>query len=148
MSQQDGLKNVKAFEDWIASRYQSNDWAEYIHKGQLDRTLIAQECQMSRTAVYKNAEIVKLRKATEDDLRTQGILPSKATQKIDKKLPERDISQAKRQRDAIRLKRLEQENAALRAENTKLKSKLSEYDLLEDVFAETGRVPRPCKLRL
>ncbi len=45
-------------------------------------------------------------------------------------------------RDAERLKRLEQENASLRAELIEVKSALSRYALLQDALAETGRLPR------
>lgn len=54
---------------------------------------------------------------------------------------ERDRSRGGR-RDAERLKRLEQENASLRAELVDVKRALLRYALLQDALAETGRLPR------
>jgi cell shape-determining protein MreC len=45
-------------------------------------------------------------------------------------------------RDAERLKRLEQENASLRAELAEVKRALSRHELLQDALAESGRLPR------
>ena len=47
-----------------------------------------------------------------------------------------------RARDAERLKRLEMENASLRAELAEVKHALSRYALLQEALAETGRLPR------
>lgn len=47
-----------------------------------------------------------------------------------------------RARDAERLKRLELENASLRAELNEVKHALARYAVLQDALAETGRLPR------
>lgn len=67
------------------------------------------------------------------------MLPSGATEP---KPPERDIATPQRRRDAQRLNTLEQQNAALRAELAATKSKLEQYNLLDEMLAETGRLPR------
>jgi hypothetical protein len=144
--QQKGQENRQVFESWIVARNQASDWAEYIQGGQLSRKIMAQECLMGRSAFTQNPEIKKALKVLEDNLRAKGILHPKVAQKNDESLPEHDINHNKRQSDAARLSRLEQENTALRTENTQLKAKLKEYGLLEEIFAETGRVPRPCTI--
>ena len=51
--------------------------------------------------------------------------------------------------DSARLKRLESENASLRAENEQLRgmndniqTKLNQYNILDSILIETGRLPR------
>ena len=44
--------------------------------------------------------------------------------------------------DAERLRRLEQENASLRAENAELKRLLERHSVLREALALTGRLPR------
>ena len=142
--QQRGQENLKAFKTWIAQREKNNDWLEYVQGVKLKRKDMAQECLMSRSAFLQNPEIKKTLQELEEDLRARGILPLKMVRKTDEALSERDIHHNKHQRDLARLSRLEQENAALRAENAQLKAALTGYALLEEALAETGRVPRPC----
>ena len=44
--------------------------------------------------------------------------------------------------DKARLKRLEAENAALRAEVMELRDQLDRYRLMDNVLSSTGRLPR------
>lgn len=83
-------------------------------------------------------------KAAEDALRERGILPA-----LEEKLPidgaappMREVGPQRAARDAERLKRLEQENASLRAENDELKRLLERYVVLQEALSLTGRLPR------
>ncbi len=109
---------------------------------QLFRKEIAAECGFGKSAINQNPRIKKALLELEDKLREKGILPEKVEKSKEDKLPTRNINHVNNQRDSIRLNKLEQENAALRAENQRFKETLKRYQLLEEVIAETGRMPR------
>ena len=56
--------------------------------------------------------------------------------------PMRDREVSKRQHESQRLNKLEQENAALRAELNEAKLMLERYTLMFEFMAETGGMPR------
>ena len=75
----------------------------------------------------------------EDNLRERGVLPLRV---VGADTPPTKTSSRTLQLDAERLRRLEQENALLRAENHELKAQISRFAVLSEVLAETGRLPR------
>lgn len=60
----------------------------------------------------------------------------------DEPAPLRPDGQQKAAAEAERLKRLEQDNASLRAESNELKRRLARYETLHEALTLTGRVPR------
>jgi hypothetical protein len=80
----------------------------------------------------------------EEQLRERGVLPKPVVEAAGSPLepPTRQADGVGSARDAERLKRLEQENASLRAELAEVKRALSRYAVLQDALAETGRLPR------
>jgi cell division protein FtsB len=85
-----------------------------------------------------------LLKETEDGLRLRGILPPLEKRVVSEgELPAlRDAGKQRAMRDNERLKRLEQENASLHAENAELKRQLQRFTVLQEALALTGRLPR------
>lgn len=134
-------ENYQKFLSWINSKT-NDDYKQMVYRGQLSRKEIATECGFGKSALNQNPKIKEALITLEDKLRKKGILPEKVEKKAENKLPERKVERVKNQRDSKRLNRLEQENTALRAENQHFKEALQRYQLLEEVIAETGRMPR------
>ena len=134
-----GARNVEAFRRWQAAKT-DDDYRQMVHRGALSRTEIARECRFAKSALLQNPAIRAALKELEDCLRARGVLPPLDRDGVP--LPSREPGTRKAVQLDQRLKRLEQENAALRAEVGELKAALKRYALLEEVMAETGRVPR------
>lgn len=141
--QQVAEENVQRFQTWVASKTDV-DFRQMVSKGVLSRTDIAAECGFAKSALSQNPRIRASLKELEERLRELGVLPRMAAEPA-----EGDLEPRMRQaqglggaRDAQRLKRLEQENASLRAELAEVKHALSRYAVLQEALAETGRLPR------
>jgi len=141
--QQLAEENVLRFAAWVGSKT-DDDFRGMASRGVLSRTEIAMECGFAKSALSQNPRIRDRLKALEDALRERGILPKAALKTADAQLETRTqpAEGVMRSRDAARLKRLEHENASLRAELAEVKRALSRYSLLQDALAETGRLPR------
>jgi len=115
-----------------------------VSRGVLSRKEIAKECGFAKSALDQNPRIKALLKQTEDDLRLRGILPPMEQRVVSEgELPPlRDAGKQHALRDNERLKRLEQENASLHAENAELKRQLQRFTVLQEALALTGRLPR------
>jgi hypothetical protein len=113
-------------------------------RGVLSRTEIAKECGFARSVVNQNPRVREALSSLEKALRGRGVLPAA----IDRSAEAASIAVAADRRSAQqmleteRLRRLEQENAGLRAEVAELKRQLKKYAVLRDALAETGRLPR------
>lgn len=141
--QQVGEENVTKFLAWVASK-SDDDFRSLVSRGVLSRTDIAAECGFAKSALSQNPRIRDSLKSLEDALRQRGVLPTAASTAV-QDTQEPSMQQAEGMgsfRDAERLKRLEQENASLRAELAEVKRALSRYELLQDALAESGRLPR------
>ena len=121
-----------------------DDYRAMVSRGMLSRTEIAKECGFAKSALDQNPRIKSALRELEMRLRERGVLPPAAT-------PTPGDSQAPRMRepggqrarlDAERLRRVEQENASLRAENAELKRLLGQHAILREALALSGRLPR------
>ena len=136
-------QSFQIFQAWLAGKTDA-DFRQMVSRGVLSRTEIAKECGFGKSALDQNTRIKAALKAAEDALRERGILPA-----LEEKLPidgaappMREVGPQRAARDAERLKRLEQENASLRAENDELKRLLERYVVLQEALSLTGRLPR------
>lgn len=141
--QQLAEQNLVLFSTWLASK-SDDDFRQLASRGVLSRKEIAIECGFSTSALNQNPRIKAALRAAEDALRERGVLPA-----IVEKSPERpgeplmrEVGKQKFGLDAERLRRLEQENASLRAENGELKRQLERYAVIREALSLTGRVPR------
>lgn len=141
--QQVAEENVQRFQTWMASKTDS-DFRQMVSRGVLSRTEIAVECGFAKSALAQNPRIREALKSLEGQLRDRGVLPPLAQGAQDESAPAvtQRVDSARAALDAERLSRLEQENASLKAENAELKRLLGRYAVLQDVLAETGRLPR------
>jgi hypothetical protein len=133
--------NYQRFLRWIDEK-SDHDFRQMESRGVLSRTDIAKECGISKSSLDSNPRIKAELKRLENGLRERGVLPQLAPKEADgSEMPLRPRDAANRL-DAARLKRLEQENASLRAENKVLKEQLRSFSTLQQVLQTTGRVPR------
>ncbi len=135
--------NFATFQAWAQSKTDA-DFREMANRGVLARKEIAIECGFAKSVLDQNPRVKAALRELEDGLRSRGILPPAA-------LPEpgsppkplvRQPGQVRAALDAERVRRLEQENAGLKAELAEVKRLLEKFTLLQDALTHTGRLPR------
>lgn len=140
--QQLSEQNYITFNAWVAGQTDES-FRQIAFRGVLSRKEIAAQCGFGKSALDQNRRIKEALFATESDLRARGILPPLVTKPSEGDEPRaREVGAAKSALDVIRLRRLEQENASLRAENGELKKQLARFTVIHDALSLTGRVPR------
>ncbi len=139
-----GAQNLQKFENWIEDRDKANDWADYIRAGKLNRTEVAAECAFGTPAFRQNPAIAQALEALEARLHASGVTMP-ATTPVDEAtvqaanlrlLSSKSIAER-------RVKSVEEQNAALKAEVNDLKQRLKQYKFLDEHLATTGRMLRP-----
>jgi hypothetical protein len=131
-------QNFQIFLSWVATRTDA-DLREMVSQGRLNRGEICRECNFGRSALVQNPRIKETLRELEEQLRAKGVLPTLAT---NDSVPLRSKGQLQASTDAERLRKLEAENAGLRAELTEVRSRLKRFESLESLLAETGRLAR------
>jgi len=136
-------QNLVTFTTWLGSK-SDDDFRQLASRGVLSRKEIAIECGFSKSALDQNPRIKAALRAAEADLRERGILPAMADRDLTKPSEPvmREVGTQKSMIETERLRRLEQENASLKAENGELKKKLEQFAIIREALAMTGRVPR------
>ena len=137
--QQKADQNLATFLSWDASKTDT-DYREMVLRGQLNRKEIAKECGFAKSVLLQNPRVKDALRTLEAQLRERDILPPIADPAAT--AAETDAPNPRTTADKARLKRLEAENAALRAEVMELRSRLDRYRLMDDVLSSTGRLPR------
>jgi hypothetical protein len=115
-----------------------------VSRGSLSRKEIAAQCGFAVSTLNQNPRIKSALLAKEALLRESGVLPTISAKSENDAVapPMRDLGPTSRSLDTERLRRLEQENASLRAENRQLKRDLERYAVIREVLSTTGRLPR------
>lgn len=142
--QQLAEQNYQAFMTWLAS-HTDEDFKQLVSRGSLSRKEIAAQCGFAVSALNQNPRIKSALLAKEALLRGAGVLPSLANKADDDNIAStvaREPCSTSRSLDTERLRRLELENASLKAENGQLKRDLERYAVIRDVLSTTGRLPR------
>lgn len=135
--------NVLLFEAWVASKT-DDDFRAMVSRGVLSRTDMAKECGFAKSALDQNPRIKGALRDLENGLRLRGVLPPAVERdpETPSTLPVREPGRLRAAEDAERLRRLEQENAALKAEVAELKRTVEKFSVLREALALTGRLPR------
>ncbi|MDO6442088.1 VPA1267 family protein [Marinobacter sp. 2_MG-2023] len=142
-------ENITKFEAWCEERNAAGDWSDYIRRGQLNRTEIANECGFAKSALRQNPVLKAALEHQEDTLRSEGTLTletGKNAAEGNSGTPESAIDNrivAINEKTEKRVKAFEEQNAALKAEVMELREKLKRYELIEKHLTETGRMVRP-----
>ncbi len=143
--QQLAEQNFLVFTAWLNSRA-DDDFKQIVFRGILSRKEIATQCGFALSALNQNPRIKAALSDKEALLRVRGVLPAIVVSEtaVDASNPQmmRQASAAGRSFEIERLRRLEQENASLKAENGHLKRELERFAIIREVLAETGRIPR------
>lgn len=141
--QQLAEQNLQTFTAWVASNT-DEDFRAMANRGVLSRKEIAKECGFAKSALDQNPRIRAALRELEDGLRLRGVLPPAVERAPD--TPQnplmRESGRLRAAQETERLRRLEQENAGLKAEVAELKRALEKYAVLRDALALTGRLPR------
>lgn len=138
--QQRSEQNLATFLSWVASKT-DDDFREMVARGQLSRQEIARECGFAKSALLQNPRVKDALKTLETQLRERKVLPPVAETSENAAAPQA-APNPRAVADKARLKRLESENASLRAELTEVRADLERYQLMDSVLCSTGRLPR------
>lgn len=141
--QQLAEQNFQLFRTWAAGK-SDDDFRSMASRGVLSRKEVAKECGFSKSSLDQNPRIKVALRELEDALRERGVLPPAVEAQPgggDEQLM-RQPGQQRASLDAERMRRLEQENAGLKAEVVELKRALEKHSVLQDALALTGRLPR------
>lgn len=141
--QQIAEQNVQTFASWIASKT-DDDFRAMASRGVLSRKEIATECGFAKSALDQNPRIKAALRELEDALRARGVLPPVVEKTADGAAEPlmREPGKLRGALDAERLRRLETDNASLKAEVAELKRSLEKHAILREALALTGRLPR------
>ena len=136
-------QNVATFAAWVASKT-DDDFRAMANRGVLSRTEVAKECGFAKSVLDQNPRIKAALRELENELRHRGILPPAVVQDPDepRQSAMREPGRHRAAQEIERLRRLEQENASLKAEVAELKRILEKHAMLRDALALTGRLPR------
>ena len=141
--QQIAEENFQKFVAWLLSK-SDDDFRQMVNRdGTLSRKEIVAECRFGSSVINQNPRIKATLLSKEIELRERGILPPISDKnRYESSATSREVSAATQSFDADRLRRLEFENAALRAENKEIKRQLEKFAVLREVLSTTGRIPR------
>ena len=142
--QQKAELNLTTFLSWAASKTAA-DFKEMVMRGQLNRMEIAKETGFAKSVLTQNPRVRECLQELENRLRAEGILPPLAERSAaiePASAVSADAANPRAAADKARLKRLESENAALKAELMGLRTQLQRYATMDAVLAATGRLPR------
>ena len=143
--QQIAEANFQRFIAWLVSKT-DDDFRQMVNRreGVLSRKEIASECGFGGSATNQNPRIKEALLKKEAELRERGVLPPLVAKTPVTEAPVSAAVPASMAKsfDAERLRRLELENASLKAENQELKRQLGQYAVLREVLSTTGRLPR------
>src|SRR2546427_9384723 len=123
--QQRSEQNLATFLSWMASKT-DDDFREMVARGQLSRQEIARECGFAKSALLQNPRVKDALKTLEAQLRERKVLPPVA-ETSESDAPPQATPNPRAAADKARLKRLESENASLRAELTQVRADLERY---------------------
>ena len=135
--------NFGKFQEWVATKT-DDEYRSMESRGVIARKEIAKECGFAKSVLDQNPRVKAALRALEDDLRLRSVLPPAVAHDSDIPQPPlmREPGRVRATEDAERLRRLEQENAALRAEVAELKRAVDKFAVLRDALTQTGRLPR------
>lgn len=131
----DGEENVRTFLKWMRS---VDDFKPYVHQGMLSVSRVAREAGLNRDVFYTNSEIRDVHfPQLLARLEEQGVLKQRVAnpvQVVPRQHGRSHVSEA-------RMKQIQEEHEALKAENRELRKQLERYEGIAEVLHTTGRLP-------
>lgn len=132
---QDGQRNVEAFLAWSTN---VQDFKPYIHQGVLSVARVARECGLNRDVFYTNPDIRDTHwPALNQQLEDAGMLRARVAN------PATMVLQSRRRdpREDARIKQIQEEAEAVKAENRELRRQLERLNGIDEILHTTGRLP-------
>jgi hypothetical protein len=131
----DGRANAECFLAWQA---EVKDFKPFIHQGVLSVSRVARESGLKRDVFYTNPEIrgvlwPNLLHRLEKD----GVLKQRVASPV-------EVVMREPKRSGIgdaRIKQIQEENEALKAEVSELRKRLERFQAMDDILHTTGRLP-------
>lgn len=131
----DGHANVQKFRAWMAT---VEDFKPYVYQGALNVSKMAREAGLNRDVFFTNSVIRdELVPNLETDLEREGVLKARAAQPAQVVIRDRSRSPA----NDARVKQIQEENEALKAENRELRAQLERFKGMAEVLRTSGRLP-------
>lgn len=131
----DGEANAQSFLAWGA---EVKDFKPFIHQGVLSVSRIARECGLNRNVFYTNPEIRDvLWPNLLHRLEKEGVLKQRVANPV-------EVVMREPKRSGIgdaRIKQIQEENEALKAEVNELRKQLERFQGMDAVLHTTGRLP-------
>lgn len=131
----DGEANAEAFQRWENS---VSDFKPYVVNGALSISMVARESGLNRDVFYTNAYIRDcLWPVLKTRLEVSGVLRPRAVESA----PEGKSTRSRSALSDMRVKQIQEENEAVKAENQELRRKLEKFKGAEEILQSTGRLP-------
>jgi Family of unknown function (DUF6262) len=131
----DGEANAQTFLAWQKG---VNDFKPFIHQGVLSVQRIARECGLNRNVFYTNPEIRDaLLPNLLHRLEKDGVLRQRVANPVEVVMREPKRSGL----GDARIKQIQEENEALKAEVSELKKRLERFQGMVEILHNTGRLP-------
>ena len=131
----DGEANAQSFLAW---QKEVKDFKPFIFQGQLNVSRVARESGLKRDVFYTNPQIRDLLWPTLlHQLETDGVLKQRVANPV-------EVIQRQPSRSGIsdaRIKQIQEEHEACKAENIELRKKLERFQGMDEVLHTTGRLP-------
>lgn len=138
------VANLQRFNTWVTERTAENDWADYLRGDKLNRSEIAAECNFALSVVRQNPAVKAALEGLEARLRDSGVIKAAAAPADTTIVQAAELRTLSSKSSAERrVKAVEEQNAALKAELNDLKQQLKQYKFLDEHLASTGRMLRP-----
>lgn len=137
------VANLQRFNAWVSERTTANDWADYLRGDKLNRSEIAAECNFALSVVRQNPAVKAALEGLEARLRESGVTKQSIAPADESTFRATDLRILDSKSSAERrVKAVEEQNAALKAEVNDLKQQLKQYKFLDEHLATTGRMLR------
>lgn len=132
---QDGQRNVETFLAWSTN---VQDFKPYVHQGVLSVARVARECGLNRDVFYTNPDIRDIHwPALTRRLEDAGVLRARVANPADVVMQPR----RREPRDEARVKQIQEEAEAVKAENRELRRQLERLKGIDEILHTTGRLP-------
>lgn len=121
---------------WIAHREAANDFLEYERNGKINRQALCAELDFGRSVVSQNPAV----RAELEDAEQRWYGAKQNDVKAHQAAVERSERRVAKSNNDVN--KLLDQIAKLSAENALLRRQLSKYEVMSEILAETGFVPR------
>jgi hypothetical protein len=132
--------SIKKWNAWVG-QMTDQKFVEMVHRGQLNRKLIAEGCGFDSSILRSNPTVKNNLEGLEIDLRARNILPqlTEKGEKESKGPTDVQVESAKAAREQSRVPGLEQKIVELKAEIASMKSNSERHSELVETHAEWSK---------